>query len=128
MSHKPDVQNAGAADPPSRALSVPVRVEGVTLGVLSVSDDPQRPHSEEDRELLESISRQASEALQRARLLEAARERARRERLIRDISDRMQRATDMESLIAAAAEGLAEALGVSGVYVRIGMLERQVEK
>ncbi len=114
---------AGAGDLPSHSLSVPVQAGGATIGVLGVSGDPQLPLTEDDRQLLESISRQASEALQRARLLEEARERARRERLIRDISDRMQRATDLETLTRAAAEGVVDALGASHVYVRMGTSE-----
>ena len=108
--------------------AVPIEAGGAAIGALGVYSDPQVPLGTEDRQLLESISRQAGEALQRARLLEEARDRARRERLIRDIADRMQRATDLESLIKVAAEELVRALGASRAYVRIGMAEELVQE
>jgi GAF domain-containing protein len=112
----------GAPDElPPPATGVPVEAEGRPIGVLGVCGDPGAPLSDADRELLKAISRQASEALQRARLLEEAEQRARREQLIRATSDAMQRATDLESLIEAAAEGLVEALGACSVYVRMGV-------
>jgi len=95
---------------------------------LGVYGEPQVPLGTEDRQLLESISRQASGALQRARLLEEARDRARCERLFRDIANRMQRATDLESLITVAAEELVRALGASRAYVRMGIPEQLVQE
>ena len=113
---------------PPHSEAVPIDVGGAAIGALGVYGDPQAPLTGEDRQLLESIARQASEALQRARLLEEARERARRERLIRDIADDMQRATDLETLIRVAAEGLARALGATRAYVRMGLPEALVEE
>jgi hypothetical protein len=108
--------------------AVPIETGGAAVGALGVYGEPQVPLGKEDRQLLESISRQASEALQRARLLEEARDRARRERLIRDIADRMQRATDLESLIKVVAEELIRALGASRAYVRMGVPEELVHE
>jgi GAF domain-containing protein len=90
---------------------------------LGVEADPQVPLPAADRELLVSISHQASEALQRARLLEEARGHARRERLIRDIADKMQRATDLASLLQTAAEELVRALDASRASVQMGTME-----
>lgn len=122
------VLDAQASGLPAHFWGVPVQAAGLNIGVLGVSGDPRRPLAEDDRQLLESISRQASEALQRARLLEEARERARRERLIRDISDRMQRATDLETLLKVASQGLVEAFGALRVYARMGIFEEPGEE
>jgi GAF domain-containing protein len=131
----PDTERGGALgiDRETDSLAahcqaVPIEAGGAAIGALGVYSDPQVPLGAEDRRLLESISHQASEALQRARLLEEARDRARRERLIRDIADRMQRATDLESLIRVAAEELVRALGASRAYVRMGMPEELVQE
>jgi GAF domain-containing protein len=111
-------RKANGAVPPDE--EVPIAVLDGVVGALGVRGSPQDPLTAEERELLESIARQASEALQRARLLDEARGRARRERLIRDIADRMQRAIDLQSLIRIASEELVSALGASRAYVRMG--------
>jgi hypothetical protein len=107
---------------------VPIEVLDGVVGALGVRGDSQQPLTGEEHELLESISRQASEALQRARLLDEARQRAQRERLIRDITDKMQRATDLQSLARIAAEELVSALGATRVDVRIGTPEELVQE
>jgi PAS domain S-box-containing protein len=107
------------ADGP-RSVAVPMNVSGETVGVLGVRDDVNHPLSAEDRELLVGLSEQVAAALQRARLLEQTQSRARRERVIRDIADRMQRAADIESLMRIMAEELRRALGASRAYVQMG--------
>ncbi len=102
---------------------VPIAVLGGVVGALGVRGDSRNPLTEQERELLQSISRQTSGALQRARLLDEARDHARRERLIRDIADEMQRATDLQSLITIAAEELVRALGATHAYIRMGTRE-----
>jgi len=131
----PDAECGGALGPgretdglSPHCQAVPIEAGGAVIGALGVYGEPQVSLGTEDHQLLESISRQASEALQRARLLEEARDRARRERSIRDIVDRMQGATDLESLIKVAAEELVRALGASRAYVRMGMPEELVQE
>ena len=102
---------------------VPIAVLGGVVGALGVRGGSRHSLTEEERELLESISRQTSSALQRARLLDEARDHARRERLIRDIADKMQRATDLQSLLTIAAEELVHALGATHTYIRMGTRE-----
>jgi len=73
-----------------QAISVPMDVSGEVIGILGVYEDPDRPLLGEEREVLRGISGQVTEALQRAQLLEQAQSRAGRERLIRDIADKIQ--------------------------------------
>jgi GAF domain-containing protein len=103
-----------------RSVTVPMDVGGETVGILGVQEDADHPLSAQERELLSGVSRQVAAALQRARLLEQTQSRARRERVIRDIADRMQRAVDVESLVRVTAEELTRALGASHAYVRMG--------
>jgi GAF domain-containing protein len=105
---------------PHRSVTVPMNVGDEMVGMLGVREDAAHPLSAQERELLSGISEQVAAALQRARLLEQTQSRARRERVIRDIADRMQRAVDVESLVRVTAEELARALGASRAYVRMG--------
>lgn len=51
-------------------ITSPMTVRGEIVGELGIQDDPEDPLTDEDRELLESISVQVAEALESARLLE----------------------------------------------------------
>jgi PAS domain S-box-containing protein len=118
---RPVVQDASDdATSSHRAVSVPMDIAGDVVGVLGIYEDRDAPLSAQDRDLLRSISVQVTEALERAQLFENAQSRAGRERAIRYITDRMQRAADLESLMRIAAEELKRALGASRAYVRMG--------
>jgi GAF domain-containing protein len=113
-------EQVGTPDGEHRLVTAPMDVSGEAIGMLGIREDPDHPLSPEDRVLLRGISEQVAAALQRARLLEQTQSRARRERVIRDVVDRMQRAADMESLMRIAAEELTRALGASRAYVKMG--------
>jgi len=106
-----------------QAVSVPMDVSGEVIGILGVYEDPDHPLLGEDRNVLRDISGQVTEALQRAQLLEQAQSRASRERLIRDIADKIQRATDLSSLMRITSEELLRALRGTRAYVRLGTEE-----
>ena len=52
-------------------VSTRMTVRGETIGVLGLEDDPSKPLTREERVLLEEITAQVSEALEKARLLES---------------------------------------------------------
>jgi len=58
------------------AIELPLDVRGETVGAFGVQDDPDNPLSQDEVELLESISRQVAEALENARLLAQTQKRA----------------------------------------------------
>jgi len=91
------------------------------LGVMSVqSYTTPRAYDEHDRSLLTALASQTAIALQNARLFEEAQARAEQERVIREISDQMLLATDMQALMRITAEELNRTLGGSRAYVRLG--------
>jgi signal transduction protein with GAF and PtsI domain len=99
---------------------VPIILGEQVLGMMSVqSYTTPRAYDEHDLELLTALASQMAIALQNARMFEDAGARARQERVIREISDQMQRATDMEALLRITAEELNRALGGSRTYVRL---------
>ena len=63
-------------------------------------------------------------ALERARLLEEAQLRARRESTIRKITDKVNVSFDLETILRTAAEDLSTALGASGAYIELGLHEK----
>jgi len=101
-------------------LGVPIMLGEQVLGMMSVQNyTVPRAYDEHDLELLTALASQMAIALQNARLFEEAGARARQERVIREISDQMQRAADMETLMRITAEELNRALGGSRTYVRL---------
>jgi GAF domain-containing protein len=106
-------------------MGVPMMVGTQVLGVMAVqSYTTPRAFDEHDRELMAALANQTATALQNARLFEQTRARAERERVTREITDQIQRATDIESLMRIAAEELNKTLGASRVYVRMAMEAR----
>ncbi len=104
----------------ARALAnIPLHTRERVIGQVVVLRTAPGPFSESALRLYEMLSDQAAVALERARLLEGAQQRAARERVIREISDQMQRATDIETLMHITAEGLNRALGASRTYARL---------
>ncbi len=102
-------------------LGVPIVLGDQVLGVMGVQHyDRPYAYTERDRDLLGSLAGQLAIALQSARLFEEVQARAERERLIREVSDQMQRAVDLESLMRITAEGLRRALKGSRAYVYMG--------
>lgn len=108
--------------PSGPTLTLPVKERDQVIGVVSLQKDAaDQDWQPEERALAQTVIEQLGVALESARLHQDAQRRAARERLLREISDRMQRAADMESLMQAAAQELNRTLGASRAYVRWGL-------
>ncbi len=108
-------------------LAVPILVRDQVVGVLNFSKSQDAPGlssndtwTHEEVTLLEALAEQMGQALESARLYRQTQLRAAREGVIREISDQMQRATDLSALMRVTTEALNKALGGSRVYVRWG--------
>ncbi len=101
---------------------MPICIKDRVLGTVEAGYDKSHKTeiTSEELELLAAFMDQAALALERTDLLEAIRHRVVREHTIREISDRMLRATDMESLMRITAGELNQALSGSRAYVRMG--------
>ena len=104
-------------DEPTR-LIVPIKVRDQVVGVID-ANQPEGEWTPERVALVETLTEQLGVALESARLYQDTQRRAARERAIREISDEMQRATDMDSLLRIAAEALNRTLHSSRVYVSL---------
>jgi CO/xanthine dehydrogenase Mo-binding subunit len=77
--------------------------------------------------LYETLVDQASVAVERARLLDEAQNRAARERLIAGVSARMRETLDIEEVLTTAVDEIARALGLAALDVRLGTEPRTGE-
>ena len=55
-----------------QVIQKPLQIRGEVIGSLGISSDPEQPLSDAEKNLLESISSEVSEALERARLFETS--------------------------------------------------------
>ncbi len=99
-------------------MYTPLRTGQEVTGVLSIQSYQYDAYDEADISLLVSITNYVSVALESARLFEQTRARARQERLLREISERVHTAVDAESVLRTAAREINRSLGLeTAVYL-----------
>ncbi|MEE8389456.1 MAG: GAF domain-containing protein, partial [Anaerolineae bacterium] len=99
--------------------NIPLRARDKVIGQVVVLRNTTGPFSDTALRLYEALSDQAAVALERAQLWEQAQRRAEREQLTREITDKIRRAVDMDSLMQTAVREMAAALGVSNAFVQL---------
>jgi len=101
-------------------VNIPLRIGERPMGFVAAYRLTPGPFSEAALRLYEALIDQVSMALERARLLEATRQQAEGEAVLRALSDRIARSVDMGTILRSAAEGLGEALQAAGIYIELG--------
>lgn len=95
----------------SATIAVPINLRGQTIGVLGVrSRRGSREWTRDEIILLEAAAERAALALENARLVESAQQRASRERSIGEITTRIGAVSDIDSILQAAVEELGRRL------------------
>jgi GAF domain-containing protein len=102
-------------------LAAPIVVRNEVVGVLCVEPDVPREWTQDDLQLLQSITERTALAIENARLYIQAQRAAERESLINEIASRLQRAPSLAMLLETATHELAEALGTENVYAEISI-------
>jgi hypothetical protein len=105
-----------------RALAnIPLRAREKVIGQVVVLRTTSGPFPYTALRLYEVLSDQAAVALERARLLELAQQRAKQEQLTRQMTDRIRRAMDIEQALQTTAKELAQAMNLRHVSVEISL-------
>lgn len=100
---------------------IPVRIRDQVTGAVRLRKrDDAGEWTAEEIALMETLTEQLSVALESARLYQDAQHRAARERLTREITDKMRRATGVEGIVQTAVDELFDVLGASRTFVRLG--------
>jgi len=92
-------------------LAIPLSYRGELLGVLNVESDQPGAYSENDEELLGTLGGSLAAIIANARLLEQIRRQVDRERLLYEVTSKIRRSTDMQTIMATTASELSKALG-----------------
>ncbi len=124
LGSTPDLQQATWETGPlarveDKVLSNPMKVRGEIIGALGIKDDPDKPLSEEDRELLDSITIQVAEALESARLLEQTQKHASEMEAVARVSAAASSILDTDRLLQTVTSLAKERFGLhhAAVYV-----------
>jgi nitrate/nitrite-specific signal transduction histidine kinase len=101
-------------------LAAPIKVRGEVIGVLDTYKSVDAGSwSNEELQLIESLTDQLGEALESARLYQDTQRRAAREQLISFVVNRMRSAADIGSLMQTTIREVATVLGVSSAFVQL---------
>jgi GAF domain-containing protein len=110
------------ASPNTRSeMAIPLLYRSEVLGVLNVESEQLSAYAENDEELLGTLGGSLAAIIANARLLEQIRGQAERERLLFEITDRIRRTTDMDTILATTASELTRAVGASRARIRVGV-------
>lgn len=101
-------------------LVVPIKLREQIIGALGFKrEESEHAWTEDELALVEAIAEQFALAAENLRLLDETQRRAARERLTREITDKMRRALSMEELVATAAQELAAVFGTQHTFVQL---------
>jgi GAF domain-containing protein/CHASE3 domain sensor protein len=121
VSTDPRWVSSETKEPMRSFLGVPlVSRDGRLLGVITLSHPEVGAFDENQARLLSTFANQAALAIENARLFEATQVRARRERLIREITGKVQGSIDLDAILETTVQELGKALGASHAVVRLG--------
>ncbi len=102
-------------------LILPLKVRGDVIGVLGFyKESDGEVWSAEQVEVLQRLVDQLGAALESAQLFRETQRRAAREQAIRQVTEQVRRAVDVEQILRSTVTELARAMGAPRAYVRLG--------
>lgn len=112
-----EVQEPGDSKPDR--LNIPITLRGQRIGVIALRRTSENPWNDTDRSLALEIASQVGLALENARLLDDAQRRAAQEQSLNELTTRLSRSLDPDTLLQTAVRELHQLPNVSEVSVYI---------
>ncbi|MBV6395558.1 MAG: hypothetical protein HFACDABA_01135 [Anaerolineales bacterium] len=100
-------------------LALPLLYRNELLGVLNVESEQAAAYTENDEEMLGTLAGSLAAVIANARLLEQIRRQAERERVLYEVTSKIRRSTDVQSILATTASELLKAIGARGTQIRL---------
>lgn len=101
-------------------MAIPMVYRSEVLGVLNVESEQLNAYTETDEELLGTLGGSLAAIIANARLLEQIRAQADRERVLFEITDKIRRTTDLQTILTTTVSELTQATGASRVRIKVG--------
>lgn len=106
----------------SKAVVAPVVVQDTPIGQMQIHGlDPGRALTEGELAMIEAVIDQVAQTAENLRLFEETQERAGREATIREITDKLRAAPNLDALLETAARELGQRLGVRHTVLELGI-------
>jgi len=102
-------------------MAVPLIYRSELLGILNVESEQLSAYTESDEELLGTLGGSLAAIIANARLLEQIRTQAERERVLFEITDKIRRTTDVQTILATTVSELTRATGANKARIKIGI-------
>ncbi|HSG44215.1 MAG TPA: GAF domain-containing protein [Anaerolineales bacterium] len=110
-------------------MAIPMIYRSEVLGVLNVESEQLNAYTETDEELLGTLGGSLAAIIANARLLEQIRAQAERERVLFEITDKIRRTTDLQTILTTTVSELTRATGASRVRMKVGSsINEQLKK
>jgi GAF domain-containing protein len=121
MTHHETFVQSGVDDGTGRAaMVVPLSLRGEVIGALGLHEtEGCRRWTDDEIALVEAVADQMVLAIENARLLEETQQRAKRDRLIADITAQVRSSRDPETILRTAVRQLGAALGTDRALVQL---------
>ncbi len=100
-------------------LAIPLVYRNELLGVLNVESEQIAAYTDNDEEMLGTLAGSLAAVIANARLLEQIRSQADRERLLFEITGRIRRSTDMDTILSTTASELIKFLGARRTRIHV---------
>lgn len=112
--------SGSASGPPQTALVIPLKLREQVIGTMTLHETRHhRSWQAGEIAMAETVAEQIALSIENLRLMDDTQRSVVRERLVGEISDKMQQAADMQALMRIAAEELNRVLDGSRAYVRM---------
>lgn len=105
----------------SKIVALPISVRGQVIGAMEFDLPPDQHVGPDQMVILQQVVERLGLAIENIRLLDEAQRIAQREAMVNEITARIQTATNVESVIAAATQSLADAFEAPRVAIRLGL-------
>jgi GAF domain-containing protein len=103
-------------------MAIPLLYRSELLGVLNVESEQLSAYAENDEELLGTLGGSLAAIIANARLLEQIRAQAERERILFEITDKIRRTTDIDTILATTVSELTRAVGANRAKIKLGVV------
>jgi len=108
-------------------LALPLIFRNDLLGVLNVESEQVGAYNENDEEMLGTLAGSLAAIIANARLVDQIRKQAERERLLNEISSKIRRSTDMNTILTTTVQELHRITGARKTQIDIGIKTNEHE-
>ena len=102
-------------------LAVPIYFSDRVIGILDISSFEAGAYDETDQEILASLGNTLGAVIANAQLVREVRQQVDRQKLLFDITNRLRRTTDIQTILQTSAREIAHSLGAKRAHIEINV-------